>query len=277
MLARAISSLASLKAVSWFKSRFNEAVKTIDDHYSKFRISDALMSVYKLIWDDFCSWYLEAVKPGYEKPIDAKTYKETIEILEGVLKVLHPFMPFISEEIWHIIGERKDDESLVVEPWPSVGEIDQGLLTEFDIASELIKELRTLRKEKNIPFKEELTLIVNAEASEARIFDPIVSKLTNLEDIIFSGDKPENAHTLVIGSVEYYIPMTGEVDTVAESKKLSSELEYTKGFLKSIVGKLSNEKFVSNAPEAVVAIERKKQLEAEERIAALEKQLKSLN
>jgi len=217
---------------------------------------------------------LEAIKPGYEQPIDGKTYRETIEIFESLLKVLHPFMPFISEEIWHIIGERKENESLVIERWPTVGEIDQALIQEFYEASELVKELRTLRKEKNIPFKEALTLIVNGEGK--RTFDPVVSKLANLESVLFSNEKPEKSQAMVIGSVEYYIPMNREVDAVEESKKLASELEYTKGFLSSIMRKLDNEKFVNNAPESVVAIEHKKRSEAEERIAALEKQIESL-
>ena len=263
-------------AVKWFKSRFNESLVKIDDHYSKFRISDALMSVYKLIWDDFCSWYLEAVKPGYEKPIDGKTYQDTIEIFEGLLKVLHPFMPFISEEIWHIIGERKDNESLVVEQWPAVGEIDKALIEEFEEAAGLIKELRTLRKEKNIPFRESLTLIVNSESGDTRTFDPVISKLANLEELVYSIEKPENCQTLVIGSVECFVLMNREVDAEAEVKKLISELEYTKGFLSSIMRKLDNEKFVNNAPESVVAIENKKRSEAEERIAVLEKQIESL-
>jgi len=265
---------ASELAVRWFRSKFNESLSRIDDHYSKFRISDALMSVYKLVWDDFCSWYLEAVKPGYEQPIDGKTYRETIEIFEGLLKVLHPFMPFISEEIWHIIGERKGNESLVIEQWPVVGKIDQVLIQEFNEASELVKELRTLRKEKNIPFKEGLVLIVNGEGK--RTFDPVISKLANLESVVFSNEKPENSQSMVIGSVEYYIQMNREVDAVEEAKKLTSELEYTKGFLSSIMRKLDNEKFINNAPESVVAIEHKKRLEAEDRIAALEKQIESL-
>ncbi|MBL4658252.1 MAG: class I tRNA ligase family protein, partial [Flavobacteriales bacterium] len=267
----------SALAVDWFNSRFNETLTTINDHYSKFRMSDALMSVYKLIWDDFCSWYLEAVKPGYEKPIDGKTYAQTIEIFENVLKVLHPFMPFISEEIWHTIGERGEKESLVVAAWPEVSEINKSLLGEFEEASELIKGLRTIRKTQNIAFKESIRLIVNSKESKKRSFDPLVSKLINIEEIEFTDAKPENSQTLVIGAVEYFVPMSGEVDVEAESEKLQSELEYTKGFLNSVVKKLGNEKFVNNAPESVVTIERKKQSEAEERIAVLEKQLASLN
>jgi len=268
--------VASELAVKWFKSRFNESVGTLNDHYSKFRISDALMTVYKLTWDDFCSWYLEAIKPGYQQPIDGKTYRETIEILEGLLKVLHPFMPFISEEIWHIVGDRGEKESLVVAPWPEPGEVDKELLAEFEEAAELIRELRTLRKEKNIPFKEPIELIAKIEKGQPRTFDPLVSKLVNLENLIFSMEKPGNSQALVIGSVEYYVPMTGEVDTAKEAEKLKSELDYTKGFLNSIMRKLDNEKFVNNAPENVVAIENKKRSEAEERIAVLEEQLKIL-
>ncbi|MBL4754185.1 MAG: valine--tRNA ligase [Flavobacteriales bacterium] len=267
---------SSALAVAWFNSKFNDTLSTINDHYSKFRISDALMTVYKLIWDDFCSWYLESVKPGYEKPIDAKTYRETITIFEGLLKVLHPFMPFISEEIWHLIGDRGEKESIVIAEWPKAGEVDKNLLKDFDDATELIKELRTVRKENNIPFKESIRLIAKIENGQRRTFDPIVSKLINLEEMVFSMEKPENSQTLVIGSVEYFVPMTGKIDNVAESKKLQSELDYTKGFLKSVLGKLSNEKFVNNAPEKVIAIERKKQSEAEERITVLEEQLKSL-
>ena len=268
---------ASRLAVAWFHSKFNETLTTIDDHYSKFRISDALMSVYKLVWDDFCSSYLEAIKPAYQEPIDTETYKETIDILEGLLKVLHPFMPFISEEIWHLIGERKENESIVIASWPVAGEIDVQLLEEFEDATEVIKELRTIRKEKNIAFKESLRLLVGEKEGAKRTFDPIISKLTNLETIEFVSAKPENALTFVCGATEYYVEMDWEVDSEAEAKKLTAELEYTKGFLNSIVAKLKNEKFVNNAPEKVVAIERKKQSEAEERIAVLEKQLTTLN
>jgi len=263
-------------AVRWFKSRFNEALTTMNDHYSKYRISDALMTVYKLIWDDFCSWYLEAVKPGFEKPIDGKTYAETVEIFEGLLKVLHPFMPFISEEIWHLIGKRKETESLVVASWPLAGEIESSLLDEFEEAAELIRGLRTIRKKENIPFKQPIKLIVKMREATGRTFDPLVSKLVNLEEIEFSGTKPDNSQALVIGSIEYFVPMTGELDTVAEAKKLQSELDYTKGFLSSIMRKLENEKFVNNAPDNVVAIERKKQTEAEERISVLEEQIQVL-
>ena len=268
---------AAALAVRWFQSRFNDAVKTMNDHYSKFRISDALMAVYKLIWDDFCSLYLEAVKPGYQQSIDAKTFGETIEIFEGLLKVLHPFMPFISEEVWHLIAQREERESLVIEQWPVVGKIESELLKEFDIAYELIKGLRTIRKEKNIPFKKSMSLIAKVDGGQARTFDPLVSKLVNLEEISFSTVKPENSQILIIGSVEYFIPMSEKIDSVAEAAKLRSELEYTKGFLNSVMRKLSNEKFVNGAPEKVVDIERKKQLEAEERIAVLEGQLQSLS
>ena len=265
----------SALAVTWFKSRFNETLTIMNDHYSKFRISDALMSVYKLIWDDFCSWYLEAVKPGFEKPIDGKTYRETIEIFENLLKVLHPFMPFISEEIWHIVKERGEKESLVIEQWPVVGDIDGNLLKEFEESAELIKGLRTIRKKENIPFKEPIKLVVKMKEARSHPFDSLVAKLVNLESIAFSLDKPENSQTLVIGSVEYFIPIAGEIDTEAEADKLRSELEYTRGFLDAVQKKLNNEKFVNNAPESVVTIERKKQSEAEERILVLEEQLQS--
>ena len=261
------------KGIEWFKSKFNKTLSEINDSYDKFRISEALMSTYKLVWDDFCSWYLEIVKPPYQQPIDAITYKETLSIFESLLKVMHPFTPFISEEIWHLIGDKKDEDCIMVAEWPALGDVDEDLLSNFILAEEVITNIRNIRKEKNIANKVALDLIVIDNEKANRSFDPIISKISNLSSLEYVDHKVDNAFSFVLKSNEYFVPFNEDIDVKAEIEKIEQELKYTKGFLISVSKKLSNERFVSNAPEKVVAIEKKKMADAEAKVKILEEKL----
>ena len=261
------------KGIEWFKSKFNKTLSEINDSYDKFRISEALMSTYKLVWDDFCSWYLEIVKPPYQQPIDAVTYKETLSIFESLLKVMHPFTPFISEEIWHLIGDKKDEDCIMVAPWPTLGDVDDSLLSNFDLAEEVITNIRNIRKEKNIANKVALDMLVIDNEKLDRSFNPIITKISNLSSFEYVENKAENAFSFIVKSNEFFIPFSEDIDVEAEIKKIEEELKYTKGFLISVSKKLSNERFVSNAPEQVVAVEKKKMADAEAKVKILEEKL----
>ncbi|WP_298794719.1 valine--tRNA ligase [uncultured Allomuricauda sp.] len=262
--------------IEWYTSKFNQTLVEIEDHFSKYRISDALMAIYKLVWDDFCSWLLEIVKPAYQKPIDKATYDAVIHLFEQNLKILHPFMPFLSEEVWQHIAERTPEQALIVSKWPKQEKVNSSIITDFDFASEVISGIRTIRKEKNIPQKEALELsVLNSEKVDGQM-DVIVTKLTNLSKINVVNSTLEGALSFRVKSNEYFIPMSGAIDIEAEIKKITEELNYTRGFLQSVQKKLSNERFVNNAPEQVVAIEKKKAADAEAKIETLEKSLASL-
>jgi len=263
-------------AVEWFEARFNQTLATIEDHFSKYRISDALMATYKLIWDDFCSWYLEMIKPPYQKPSDQKTYEATIRFFEELMKILHPFMPFITEEIWHLLAERKEGDDIIVSRMPVSKPYDQKIIDAFTRASEIILGIRNVRKDKNIPNKETIELKVKSGESADCLLYPLVAKMGNVESIEMVNDQPSGAVTFIVRSQEYYVPLAGTIDVEAELAKLTEELNYTKGFLKSVVKKLSNERFVNNAPAAVVDKERRKQADAEARIKVLEEQISNL-
>lgn len=267
---------AAQKGVEWYKAKFNQTLVEIEDHFSKYRISDALMATYKLVWDDFCSWLLEIIKPEYQKPIDQKTYNEVLGLFEENLKLLHPFMPFLTEEVWQHIADRSPEEALIVSQWPKAQEVDAALIADFDFASEIISGVRTIRKEKNIPQKDALELfMLNTEGISSQM-DAIILKLGNLSKMETIDSSLDGALTFRVKSNEYFIPMSGAIDVEAEIAKITEELNYTKGFLKSVEKKLSNERFVSNAPEKVVAMERKKAADAEAKIETLEKSLASL-
>jgi valyl-tRNA synthetase len=267
---------AAAKGIEWYKAKFNQTLVEIEDHFSKYRISDALMAIYKLVWDDFCSWLLEIVKPEYQKPIDRKTYNEVLGLFEENLKLLHPFMPFLTEEVWQHIAERSPEEALIVSQWPKVQEVDTALIADFDFASEVISGVRTIRKEKNIPQKDALELfMLNAEGISSQM-DAIILKLGNLSKMETIDSSLDGALTFRVKSNEYFIPISGAIDVEAEIAKITEELNYTKGFLKSVEKKLGNERFVNNAPEQVVAMERKKAADAEAKIETLEKSLASL-
>jgi valyl-tRNA synthetase len=266
-------------STQWFDAKLNAILENIEDQFSKYRISDALMAVYKLIWDDFCSWYLEMVKPAYQQPIDRHTYESTIGFFENLMKILHPFMPFISEEIWHILGDRKEEESIMVSDMPKVKSYDADLLKSFEMEMQVIMALRNIRKEKNISFKESMELYVkkNNEQKPDHTFDNVISKLCNLSKIDYVEEKVEGAVSFLVKSTEFYVPLVGTIDVEAEIKKLQEELKYTEGFLIGVAKKLSNERFVNNAPEAVVNKEKAKKADAESKIKVIEEQIASLS
>lgn len=267
---------ASKVAIEWYEAKLQKTLVEIEDNFDKYRISDALMAIYKLVWDDFCSWFLEMIKPGYQQPIDKATFNKAIEMLEANLKLLHPFMPFLTEEIWQYIAERTPEEALIVSSWPEMKSFDEKLIADFDFVTEVISGIRTIRKEKNIPFKETIELkVVNNEKASTH-FDAVIMKLGNIVDLQYVEEKVNGALSYRVKSNEYFIPVGGNVDVAAEIAKLTEELNYTKGFLRSVQGKLSNEKFVSGAPEQVIANERKKEADALAKIATIEQSLASL-
>ncbi|WNH13273.1 valine--tRNA ligase [Thalassobellus suaedae] len=262
--------------LEWYEAKFQKALVDIEDHFSKYRLSDALMAIYKLIMDDFSSWLLEIIKPAYQKPIDTITYKSVIEAFENNLKVLHPFMPFLSEDIWQYISERTPDEALIVAKWPEAKAINETLITEFEFASEVISGIRNIRKQKNIAFKDAIGFsLINNEKTNTT-FNGVIAKLGNLESIEDTSEAIEGALTFRVKSNEYFIPMVGAIDVEAEIIKLTEELNYTEGFLKSVQKKLSNERFVAGAPEQVVASEKKKEADALAKIETLKTSLASL-
>lgn len=267
---------SSKVAIEWYEAKLQKTLVEIEDNFDKYRISDALMAIYKLVWDDFCSWFLEMIKPGYQKPVDRKTFDKAIEMLEANLKLLHPFMPFLTEEIWQHIAQRTPEEALIVSSWPEVKSFDEKLISDFEFTSEVISGIRTIRKEKNISFKDTIELrIVNNEKATT-YFDTVIMKLGNIVDLMYVDEKVNGALSYRVKSNEYFIPVGGNVDVEAEIAKLTEELNYTKGFLRSVQGKLSNEKFVSGAPEQVIANERKKEADALAKIATIEQSLASL-
>jgi valyl-tRNA synthetase len=264
-------------AVEWFDAKLNASLKVIDDQYTKYRISDALMATYKLIWDDFCSWYLEMIKPAYQQPIDKKTLEQTIALFEKLMKILHPFMPFLTEEIWHLLRDRGEDNCIMIAPWPERKRIHHRILEQFDFAKEVIIAIRGIRAGKNIPNKETLDFFVKKNLNEKSdtTFDGMVAKLCNLSGIQYVDEKIDNAMSFMVKSTEFYVPLADSIDVEAEIKKLEEELKYTRGFMNSVTKKLSNERFVNGAPAAVVDKERKKLADAENRIQVLQKQIEA--
>lgn len=276
-IEESLNSNVNKISIDWFEARFNEALLEVEDHFSKFRISDALMTTYKLVWGDFCSWYLEMVKPEYGKPIDKNTYEATKIFFEKVLKLLHPFMPFISEEIWHLLADRGENESIMVAEWPATGTVNATLLKQADAAFELITHIRNMRNAKGISPKQSFSLFYkNKEALPFKGFEKVVMKLANLDELDRVDKQPESSVSIVLQGGEYFVPIAGGVDVEKEREALQKELGYTKGFLTTVAKKLSNERFVSNAPEQVIANERKKQADAEAKIKALEEQLAAM-
>ena len=262
------------EAISWFNHRLNKAIAELDDQYNKFRLSDALMNLYRLFWDDFSSWYLEIVKPAYQQPIDADTYESTLQFFEKLMKLLHPIMPFITEEIWQLIRERKEDESIMISPMPQADRWEAPLLEAFEKVKQIISSVRNIRKDKEIPNKEALALKVNGEHDNR--YDPIVKKLAHVESIEHVSGKMDNTLSFMVRTTEYYVPMEDLVDAEDEIRKLEEELEYTRGFLNSVLKKLNNGKFVANAPEKVVNMEKQKKEDAEQKIKTLEERIKGL-
>lgn len=271
---------ASNKAsVEWFENRFTEQLLEINDLYSKYRMSEALMATYKLVWDDFCAWYLEMIKPefvdGKAKPIDKTTYDATIDFFERLLKVMHPWMPFITEEIWHLIKERDDKNCVIVAQWPIEKNINKQLVAEFEAVKEIVATIRNIRAQKQISPKEKLALIEKSDAQHS-FFDEVVIKLANLSSLTYTKDKVDGAFSFMIKTTEFYVPLANNINPAEERERLTKELEYSKGFLKSVQAKLANEKFVANAKPEMVENERKKQADAESKIKSIEEQLIAL-
>lgn len=267
-------SSAQAKAVEWFEHKFNQTLTDIESNYEKYRLSDSLMAIYKLIWDDFCSWYLEAIKPTYGEPIDGKTFQTTLTYLEEVLKVLHPFMPFLTEELWQLLKERSVEEALIITAYPTVKAFDETIIKRFENTKEATTAIRGLRSEKGMSPKEALVIFADAQA-EQEIYVDVFSKLGNVESFQTT-DKPEKGFAFRVGTLEFMVPMTENIDVEAEKDKLEKEIAYNEGFLNSVRKKLANEKFMAGAPDQVVAAERKKEADALEKIAQIKEQLAAL-
>ena len=266
-------------AVHWFEHKLNEALTVLEDHFSKFRMSDALMTAYKLTWDEFSSWYLEMIKPDYQQPIDKETYEKTIGFFEIMMKILHPFMPFITEEIWHQLGTRGEGEDIIVSSYPEAKPYEESLLRHFDLEREVIIAIRNERGNKNIPQKEKIDLFVKKNHGQEpnTYFDEVVKKMGNLAGLNYTEQKIEGAASFIVGSTEFFIPLQAEaIDIEAEIEKLEKELVYYRGFLETVMVKLNNEKFVNSAPAKVVEIEKKKQADAEAKIHVIEEQISHL-
>ena len=268
----------NLQAIQWFEDRCNQAIKEVQEHFSKFRISDALITIYKLVWDDFCSWYLEMVKPGYQVPIDRYTFDRTIDFFEVLMKMLHPFMPFLTEEIWHILEPRDQDDCIIVAPWPSANDYSATRLKEMNSVFELVSQIRNVRSKTNTPPKEKLELIVKtADESFYKTYDAVIRKLAGIKGIQLGQDIPdETGTTFVVQQDEFLLLTNQETDPAQDKSALQKELEYTRGFLASVDKKLNNKRFVDNAPEQVVSNERKKKEDAEAKIKTLEASLSKL-
>jgi len=268
---------SNLVAIEWMENKLNEALTQLEDHYQKYRMSDALMTVYKLIWDNFCSWYLEMIKPPYGQPIDHETYDKTIVILEKLMKILHPFMPFITEEIWHQITERTEKDCIIVADYPKPVPFDETILKDANQIFEVVTALRNTRNSKGISPKQELILYIKTdENSIYEKFKMTIKKLANISAISYTPKAVEKTVSFLVKVDEFFIPIEGQIDTEAERQKIEKELQYTKGFLKGVEKKLSNERFVNNAPAKVVENERQKQADALAKIETLEKSLKAL-
>ena len=263
-------------AIDWYQAKFQQTLIDLEKSFDQYRISEALMSIYKLIWDDFSSWFLEMVKPGYQQPIDAKTLKSVISFLEENLKVLHPFMPFLTEEIWQNISERTPEEALIIAAYPKMEAVNESLIGDFKVASEVISGIRNIRKEKNIAFKDQIEFSILNNDNLNSDFDAVIEKLGNLSSINYVTEKVDGALSFRVKSNEYFIPMGDAIDVEAEKIKLEEELKYTEGFLKSVQKKLSNERFVNNAPENVIKIERQKEADALSKIETIKASLNSL-
>ncbi|WP_276364108.1 valine--tRNA ligase [Daejeonella sp. H1SJ63] len=267
------------QAISWFESAFNNALTDIESNYSQYRLSEALMGIYKLVWDDFCAWYLEMIKPAYQQPIDAETYRITIGFFERILKLLHPLMPFLTEELWHddLFEERTEMECCIVAAYPVAEKVDTALLADFDIVKQVISEIRNIRNTKQISPKEALTLSVKANSELVyKDYVNIIHKLANISEVNFIGEPIPGAGAFMAGKDEFFVPLENNIDAGAERERIGKEIEYLQGFLKSVEAKLSNERFVQNAKAEIVENERRKKDDALSKIAILEAGLKSL-
>ncbi len=266
----------ALKAIQWYKAKFQESLESIEKSFEQYRISEALMSIYKLLWDEFSSWFLEMVKPAYGEPIDETTYQSTLELLEDNMRLLHPFMPFITEEIWHYLKERDEQDALIVNRYPVKTDYDKTKVEDFEWAKEVVSGIRNIRKQNQIPFKEAVELYVVNKENRSTAFDDAVQKLTHTSAIHYVDTEPENSLSFRVKANIYNIPSGDKVDVEEEIAKIREDIEYTEGFLRSVRKKLDNERFVQNAPEQVVANERKKEQDAIRKIEVLKESLERL-
>ena len=264
-------------AIQWFKSKFNENLTSINESYNKFRISEALMSTYKTVWDDFCSWYLEMIKPAYGHPIDKQTYEETIGIFDKILKLVYPFTPFISEEIWQLIEKREASSFIVNEKWPENNPVDDNILKQFTTFKDVVSGIRNIRKENNIANKVLLDFNIRINNEWDNLFNSLIIKLGNIKEIKFVDSSIKGANSFVVNNNEFFIPFSKGIDLDAEMVKVRSELDDKEGFLKSVMKKLDNEKFMANAPQKVVDMELKKKSDAENQIQILKERLIELS
>lgn len=265
---------ASATAVKWFKMQLDKTIAEVDDLFSKYRLSEAMMMIYKLFWDEFSSWYLEMIKPGYQLPIDKATYDATLGFFDALLRLLHPFMPFITEELWQALEPHKDGESLMVALMPEVAPVDNAYLDAFEVVKEIVSGVRTIRLQKNISNKDTLALQVLGDHNDA--FNPVIAKMCNLSEITKTDDKAAGAVSFLVRTTEYAVPLGNMINVEEELAKLAEELKYQQGFLASVQKKLSNESFVSKAPAKVIEMERKKQADAESKIKSIEESIAAL-
>jgi len=266
---------ASAAAVTWMRNTMRKSLADIEDSFVRYRISDALMQAYKLFWDDFSGWFLEIIKPSFGKPMDGKTHRDALAIFEDLMKILHPFMPFITEEIWQRLAERPEGSSIMIEQMPVPEPYEAGMLQRFETVREIVSAVRAIRKEKKIPVREQLVLCASPGATGTE-FDPVISRMCNLAEIRVVEGKVEGAASFRIMTHEFFIPLSDGIDHEEEINKLQEELVYQEGFLASVLKKLSNDRFVANAPEKVIAMERKKEADARARIATIKESLAHL-
>ncbi len=263
-------------AVEWFASQMNRTLSEIDDLFGKYRLSEALMAIYKLFWDEFSAWYLEMIKPAYGQPIDSVTYSATISYFDNLLRMLHPFMPFITEELWQNIQARQSGESIMSATWPRALAADDVLLQKVEKTKEIVAAMRNIRADKGLSPREELAIMVSKPDFDHSL-DSLCQKLANVSQITNVAESPSGAVVFMVDATEFFVPLSDHIDVEAELKKLQDELTYQEGFLASVMKKLSNEKFVNSAPEKVVGAERKKQADAEQRIEAIKNSMASLS
>jgi valyl-tRNA synthetase len=259
-------------AIEWFESQLNKTLAELKDHFDKFRISEALMTAYKLVWDGFCSWYLEIIKPEFGKPIDKATYDKTIGFFEEVLKLLHPFMPFITEELWSELKDRAANNDLIVSEWPKGGKSNETILKQAETAFDIIAQVRNVRSSRGLSPKEALILHMTKASADVQAFNSVITKLANVSAITIDSIKPAGA-SFLSGAMEFTVPLEGKVDAAREKETLLKDIEYQKGFLVSVNKKLDNERFVNSAPPNVLEMERRKKADAEAKIRLLEERL----
>ena len=263
-------------AIEWFNNKLNKTIAVINDHFDKFRLSDSCMTIYKLFWDDFCAWYLEAIKPAYGAPIDRKSYDATIEIFDKLLKLLHPYMPFITEELWQNLQAREDGETIMLQMMPNAAEYDEKFIEDFELTQQAIVAIRALRQSKNISPKESLELKIKGAFNPE--LSSILEKLANISSVEVVSDLSQftDGQILMVGTVEFFVPLAGMINVEEEIAKAKAEIVRYKKFYNSVNVKLSNERFVANAPAAVVELERKKLSDAQTKIENLEKVIENL-